>query len=100
MNLGDITYAEFSLLRDLVRAKRLDIWKREWAPHFEELTVEEIEKNFQKIMGGDAMHEACYNAEVACPATDRDCCAMLLYRIDEAERKIQETLRLVRREKK
>lgn len=92
MNLGDITYAEFSLLRELVRAKQMDIWQREWAPHFKELTVEEIEKNFQKIMGGEAMHEACQNVEVAIPATDRDCCAILLRRIDKAEKEVQEVM--------
>lgn len=93
MNLGNITYAEFSLLRELVRAKQMDIWKKEWAPYFTDRSVEEMEKLFQRIMGGDAMHEACYNEEVAIPATDRDCCAMLLRRIDKEEKKIQGILR-------
>jgi len=92
MNLGDITYAEFSLLRDLVRAKQMDIWQREWAPHLKELTVEEIEKIFQKVTREGIIHKACHKGEAAVPITDMDCCILLLRRINEEERKVRKAL--------
>lgn len=93
MNLGDITYAEFSLLRDLVKAKQIDIWKREWAPRLKErVKIENVRKSFEEIMGARAMHKACQKGEVAVPCTDTDCCALLLYRIDEEEKRVQTSL--------
>lgn len=98
MNLGEITYAEFSLLRDLVRAKQLDIWKKEWAPRLKkELTVEEIGKIFRKVMREGAVHKACHKSEVAVPITDRDCCILLLRRMDKEEQKVREALELAKK---
>lgn len=93
MNLGDITYAEFSLLRDLVKAKQMDIWKREWAPRLkEQVMVGDVIKSFEEVMGMGDMLKACQKGEVAIPCTDTDCCALLLYRIDEEEKRVQANL--------
>jgi len=95
MNLGDISYAEFSLLRELVRAKQMDIWQREWAPRLKKgTTIEEAEKSFQETMNDKALYEAHKKWGVAAPLTDRGCCSMLLYRFDEEEKKIRKTLEL------
>lgn len=92
MNL-DMSYAEFSLLRDLVRAKQMDIWKREWAPRLKKgITGEEIEKIFEETMNDKALYEAHKKWGVAAPLTDRGCCSMLLYRFDEAEKEVRDTI--------
>lgn len=90
----ETSYAEFSLLRELVRAKQMDIWKREWAPRLKKgVTVEEAEKSFQETMNDKATYEAHKKWGIAVPPTDRGCCSILLYRFDEAERELQKLLR-------
>lgn len=89
MNLGDISYAEFSLLRKLVKAEQMDIWRREWAPRLKKgVTVEEAEKSFQEIMNDKATYEAYEKWGVPVPPTDRGCCSILLRRCEEEEKKV------------
>lgn len=77
MNL-DISYAEFSFLRDLVKEKQMKIWREEFLPRLKH-TVD-MPRAFKMLMGRKTIY------------TNRGCCALLLHKFDEAERQIHKAL--------
>jgi len=84
----DISYAEFSLLRDLVKAEQMRIWKDEWVPRLRKnMGVDEISTLFHKKMEETAP-EPFQNF-----LTNRGCCAMLLHRFEEMEKELQEVIK-------
>lgn len=70
-----MSYAEMSLLRDLVKAKQLDIWRDLFLGEFEGTPAEEIDIAFDELM----------NPIYEIPLTDRACCAKLLDRFCKVE---------------
>jgi len=86
----DVSYAEFSLLRELVKAKQMSIWKEEWASRLgKDISLDKISGIFHKVMETDVgpCEETFQNL-----LTDRGCCAMLLYRFEKAEKELQTAL--------
>ena len=78
MNI-ELSYAEMSLLRELVGKKKLKIWRTVWLPHLANKSYKEIEEIYKKIMDKPA-HGI---------ATETDCCNMLLKRFQQKEEEIK-----------
>lgn len=77
-----MSYAEMSLLRDLVKAKQLDIWHGLFSDEFKDRTLDEINIAFEEFM----------NPIYDIPLTDRACCAKLLDRFRKIEEEIKTNL--------
>lgn len=80
----EMSYAEMSLLRELVKAKQLKIWRTVWLPRLRDKnkSAEELNTLFNEIM----------NKEENWTLTDTSCCQKLLSRFREAEQKVQKAL--------
>ena len=77
MNLS-MSYAEFSLLRELVKKEQMRIWNKEWLPRLKKRA--DAAKTFERIMGEKMV------------VTDRGCCAMLLDRFEKAEKEVHDVI--------
>lgn len=75
----DISYAEFSLLRELVKAKQRSIWKEQFVPALNH-TVTDARNAFKMLMSREAT------------CTDRGCYAILLRKFGEMEEEVQTDL--------
>lgn len=77
----NMSYAEFSLLRQLVKAKQMELWKTRWLPGLkgkESMTPAQIKEAFDEKMNREVP-----DWDVIC--TDEDCCSMLLRRFNDME---------------
>jgi len=86
----DMSYADFSLLRELVKAKQMSIWKKEWASRLDkDISLDKISEIFHQVMETDVgpCEEDFQNL-----LTDRGCCAMLLHRFEKMEKELQTVL--------
>jgi len=80
MNL-DISYAEFSYVRELVKKEQLRLWKEKWLPLLTAHGKRNILTVYSRVMRRKTI------------LTDEGCCSLLLAHIDDAEKKVQELLK-------
>lgn len=74
----DISYAEFSLLRDLVSAKQMDIWREKFLPRLKH--------------GANTANAFKMMMSKKTTLTDRGCCALLLHRFQKAEEEVRKAI--------
>jgi len=75
------SYAEFSLLRQLVKEKQMELWKTRWLPALkgrDKMTATEMQEAFDRKMNREVP-----DWDTIC--SDEDCCSVLLRRFHEME---------------
>lgn len=76
-----MSYAEFSLLRELVKKKQIELWEEHWLPALRgrtTMTPTEIRAAFDRKMNRESVVFDTISS-------DEDCCSMLLRRFQEME---------------
>ena len=87
MNL-ELSYAEMSLLRELVKKKQLNIWQERYAPRLRGgLSIEEIAKTKDEIM-----NVPLEELKECGPINDITCCALLIDKFEQLENQVREAL--------
>ena len=77
----ELSYAEMSLLRELVQKKQFDIWQQRYTPRLRKgLSVEEISKTKDEIM-----NVPLEELKECGPVSDITCCVLLMNKFEELE---------------
>ena len=87
-----LSYAEMSLLRELVKEKQLDIWQQRYAPRLRRgLSVKELSETKDQVM-----NVPLEELKWCGPVNDISCCALLMNKFDEMEKEVKQALALAR----
>lgn len=83
-----MSYAEFSLLREVVKAKQVALWETKWLPILkrrDKMSPVEIRAAFERKMNRESVAFDTISS-------DEDCCSMLLRRFREMETEFQKSV--------
>jgi hypothetical protein len=82
----EISYPELSFLRELLKEKKMKIWKENYLPRINNKDPEVIKKLFRDMM-------ECEIDPHSSTCSDRECCILLLSKLQKIEQKMNEDIK-------